>query len=177
MVQVNWKRITELDERFKPFVPVDMTDLEFYKKLVVFKKNLMTKYLYLSDENRTVASVEAMISDYVMRGGAKHMLFEIGDFDGILGFVNIIPEFQCSMILKLWGKKAWGNGFVKSTRKLMDTVMDEFKLKRISTSTADEKIVRMAKMAGFVEEGKQKYGFMWKGKAMDLYFLGYLMEG
>jgi len=176
MVQVNWKRLAEPHPLFKPFVPTDLNDIGFYKKLVVFKKNLLTKYLYVSDEYRTVAHIEKVLSGYIMSGG-KSLLYEIGDFGGVTGFVDIIYGFKCDVIMKLWDKKIWGGDFVKAYRKLMDTIMDEFELKRISTSTPDDRIVRMAKMVGCVEEGVQKHGFMWKGKPMDLVLLGYYKEG
>ena len=176
MVQVNWKRLAEPHSLFKPFVPTDLNDIEFYKKLVVFKKNLLTKNLYVSDEFRNIQYIEKVLSRYILSGG-KHILYEIGDFGGIAGFVDILPGFKCDAIMKLWDRDIWGLDCIKAYKKLLDIVMDEFRLKRIGTSTADEKIVRMAKMAGFVEEGTQKCGFMWKGKPMDYMLLGYYKEG
>ena len=175
MVQVNWKRLAEPHPLFKPFVPTNLNDIEFYKKLVVFKKNLLTKNLYVSDEFRNVKYIEAALSKFIL--GGKNLLYEIGDFGGIAGFTDILQGFKCDAIMKLWDKNIWGLDCIKAYKKLLNIVMDEFELKRIGTSTADDKIVRMAKMAGFVEEGTQKYGFMWKGKPMDLMFLGYYKEG
>jgi len=50
--------------------------------------------------------------------------------------------------------------------------MKEFKLKRINTRTADPKVVKMARMAGFKIHGKLPLEFKWKNKFYTEYILG-----
>ncbi|MGY5873862.1 MAG: GNAT family protein, partial [Candidatus Thorarchaeota archaeon] len=91
-------------------------------------------------------------------------------------FINPIPGFKCAMSLNLLDKKIWGKEFIRAGRKLIEMYMDEFSLKRISTQTADPKIVRMAKMVGFKEEGERPLSFMFNQKLYPTYLLGLIKE-
>ena len=171
--EIDWEQLKNPPEPFKLVIP-DYNDIEFHKKIIKLKHHLLNKYLETSDEHRNEPYL-----DYVIKGGFfgwGTSMYEAGDMDGLVGFINPIPGFKCAMSLNLLDKKIWGKEFVRAGKKLIDMYMDEFELKRISTQTADPKIVRMAKMVGFKHEGERPLSFQWGGKFFPTYFLGLIKE-
>ena len=171
--EIDWEQLKNPPEPFKLVIP-DYNDIEFHKKIIKLKDHLLNKYLETSDEHRNEPYL-----DYVIKGGFfgwGTSMYEVGELDALIGFVNPIPGFKCGMSLNLLDKKIWGKEFVRAGKKLIDMYMDEFELKRISTQTADPKIVRMAKMVGFKHEGERPLSFQWGGKFFPTYFLGLIKE-
>lgn len=173
MSEVDWERLQNPPEPFKLIRP-DYNDIEFHKRIVRLKHHLLNKYLETSDEHRNEQYL-----DYVIKGGFfgyGTAMYEAGDFDALVGFINPIQGFKCNMSLNLIDKKIWGKEFIRASRKLIDMYMDEFKLKRISTQTADPKIVKVAKMVGFKIEGERPLDFMWNEHFFTTYLLGLTRE-
>jgi len=172
-VQVDWEKLRNPPEPFKVIVP-DYSDIEFHKKIIRLKDHLMNKYLVTSDEHRNERYIDILIKGGCFTSGSA--MYEIGDFQGLLGFVNIVPTFKCAMILSLFDKKIWGKQLVRASEELIHTLMDEFELKRVYTQTADIKIARMAQMVGFEDEGTRPFDFMWNQRLFPSYLLGLTRE-
>ena len=154
--EVNWDKLRDGYTHFKLFQPTP-------EKLDHIIKWLVDGYLNLEDYERDPA-IAWNILKYYVSPGKIHVLYEIDNFRGLLGVVDIIPEYRASVFLKLWGAEAWKPSLVKEADRLIRDFMDEFKLRRLSTETADRRIERMAKMVGFKTEGACKNAFLWDGK-------------
>lgn len=144
-------------------------------KIMYFAKKLMTEYLYITDPWRNYWTIHQILNRYVTNP-RENVLYEIGDFDGILGFVDIVPGWKAHMTFKLWNKEKWGPDLVGQSRDFIREVMDELHLVRLDSATADPRIVRMSKMVGFQVEGTQKHEFMWDGKLYDQILLAITRE-
>jgi RimJ/RimL family protein N-acetyltransferase len=167
MKEVNWERLKNPGGIFKLFCQDPNDPIVFHKKWVEFKKMLKTRHLYLDDEYRKDDTLDnAMLMFY---NGA---FYEIGDFQGMVGFTNIFQGNKCGLVFKIWDKKLFGHNLVKECKRLMDIYFDEFELKRMSTSSPDPKMVKLAKMAGFEYEGTEKCAFKWNDKYFDNITLG-----
>jgi len=172
-LQVDWNLLKNPPEPYKLIVP-DYESIEFHKKLIILKEHLLTKYLETSDEHRNEKYV-----DYAIKGGFFTLgtaVYEAGEFQAVLGFVNIVPDFKCGMIFNLLDKKIWGKELVRASQELIDIYMEQFNLKRITAQTADPKIVKMCKMVGFKVDGECPKDFQWKGKLFPRYILGLTRE-
>ena len=162
--QLNFDKLKNPPSMFKVFEPTE-------EKMKIFIDKLMTVYLYLQDWQRNSAYLKSLIEGYD-NNCSIFILYEICDFDGILGFMDIIPEYKCSFTLKPWNlSKVWGTTIIKQTRRLIKTIMDEFCLTRIETSTADPRIVRMGRMVGFELEGESENDFIWHKERRKTYFM------
>ena len=170
---IDWEKLKDPDPMFKPFSPVDSTDPTdpFYKKVSRLQTLLMKRPLWLSDEYRTPQAINALATSY-FSGLAFNIFYEIGDFQGLIGFQNILPEFKCAMTFKIWDKDLWGKTLVRAGKNLVELFIREFRLKRISSVTADDRIKRMAEMIGFEVEGEQPDAFRWNNKFYPLILLG-----
>ena len=153
---------------FKKFIPTE-------SKLKIFAQKLMDEPLYLSDKNRNYKRIWQILGHKFMRSSASEF-YEVGDFGGLIGFVDISEGWQCELTFKLWDKKLWGKSLVRQSRELIREIINKYNLKRMATSSADVKIVKMAKMVGFKTEGRLKYGFKWGEKLYTLYLLRILKE-
>ena len=156
MQEVNWDKLRDGYTHFKLFHPTP-------EKLDHVVKWLVDGFLNLEDYERDPVKAWGIIKYYITPGKI-HALYEIDDFKGLFGIVDIIPGYRASALLKLWGAEAWKPSLVKEADRLIRDYMDEFKLRRLSTETADRRIERMAKMVGFKTEGACKNAFMWDGK-------------
>jgi len=152
-----------------PFVPTE-------GKLMYFAKKLMEEYLYLDDPNRDYINIHRILSYYVMNP-QSNFLFEIGDFDGIMGFAGVVPGYKASFIFKLWGKEKWGADLVRQCKEFIRELFDGLNLVRLETQTADPRIVRMGKMVGFVVEGTKKRDFIFDGKYYNNVQMALVREG
>lgn len=154
---------------FKFFVPTE-------GKLIYFAKKLMEEYLYLDDPNRDYGNIHRILNYYVTNP-QNNILFEIGEFDGVLGFSGIVCGYKASLIFKLWGKEKWGPDLVRQSKELIKEVFDELQLIRLETQTADPRIVRMSKMVSFKVEGIKRRDFLFDGKWHDNVQLAIVREG
>ena len=170
---VDFESLRNPPEPFKLLTP-DENDFELFKKKRQIKKFLLEKYLYTSDEHREPAYIDYSVESLLRTPG--NAFYEIGDFQGLVGFVGLIPGFKCGMLLKFWDKTQWGRDFIRASKELIDRWMTAFKLKRIYAQTADPKVARMAKMAGFKVDGECPNDFMWHGKCMPQYILSVTRE-
>jgi RimJ/RimL family protein N-acetyltransferase len=123
-------------------------------------------YLYFSDEFRYPEYLKALVYNIYSKE-SFNLVYEVGKFQGIVGFMNIAFDRKCDMMLKLWDGSIWKPDLVGQGRRLIHYIVDTFGLVRVGTATADDRIVRMAKLVGFEEEGVRKKAFYWEGKPMD----------
>ena len=172
---IDWEKLKNPHPLFKVFRMDEKNPIEFWRKFVEFSRMMKNKYLYTSDEYRNDATIQQMLLAY-FSGIHINILYEIGNFQGIIAFLDIQPQHKCSVMLKPWDKRIWTKEFARAGKDLVDLIMDSFKLRRMSTSSADERIVKMAKIAGFNVEGERPYAFKWKGKLYTLYELGKVRE-
>ena len=173
--KVNWEKIRKPASLFEVIKYDEANPIEFYKKVVKLKKMLRDKYLYVSDELRSDEALDDIIRSFFL-GQTLNIPYELGDFQGILVFVNIIPEFKANLIFKIWDKKLWGKKFLKEAKKVLDLVMDEFGLQRVATSSPDKRMIKLAEMAGFKLEGEHPKSFRWNRKLYTSYTLGKTKE-
>ena len=170
IANIDWEKLKEPNGYFHPFRPED-DEIEFYKKVVKFKKMLHDRYLWVSDEYRSMGAIDYIVNSY-FSGTECTVVYEVGDFQGVLAFVNIIPEFKAEVMFKIWDKDLWKKSFVRAGREILDLYMKEFRLKRLGTSTADPKMEKFCHMFGFDSEGYHPYSFRWRGKYYDKIVLG-----
>lgn len=171
--EIDTERLINPAPNFRLFLPENPDDPKdpFYEKVAKLQTLLIKRPLWLSDEYRTRRATDIIIESY-FSGFTFNVFYEVGDFQALIGFMNILPQFKCEMTLKLVDPKVWGADFVRSSKELIDLFMKELRLKRISIETADERIVRMARMAGFEEEGFRPDDLRWDKKFYDKYLLG-----
>lgn len=147
-----------------------------------FGRKLADNYLYTSEEMRTKEKITAIIGyyfPYVLNYSAKpfNVWFEIGDWGGLLGFIDILPGYKASALLKLWDKSLWGPTLARGLKELSTRFMREYKLRRVGLMTADEQMRDLAtKFCGFKQEGTQKYGFKWGEELRTLYLLRKILD-
>jgi len=165
---VNWTKIINPSPSFKLFIPQE-------DKLKALEHELLTRELWLEDEYRTQPQVQNMLcSNYSLY--ALNLQYEVGDFQGIINFRNILPGHKCSVSFKIIDKELFKPSFVKEGKRLLKLIMKEFHLERIHTFTADEIMVKLAEMFGFKKEGILRKNFKWNGKLYDEYIMGLLKE-
>ena len=143
-------------------------------KIKALSKKLMEEPLYLSDEYRSYELIHKMLFNNF--SNKNNIFLEIGEFGGLIGFVNIIPEFKCAIVFKLWNPELWGFRFKTQVKQLIKTIMEKYDLKRVATESADERMTRMAKICGFKVEGRFKNSFMWEKKMYTLHKMR-ILEG
>ena len=153
---------------FSPFKPNQMN-------VSMLVKKYLNEEMYLSDEFREKQNVSKMFSKYL--ANENSYLFEIGTFDGILMFLNVVPEYKALMDLKFWNKNLWKLSFARELRQFIGDFIDRFSLKRLETQTPDEEMAKVLKIAGFVNEGKFKYGFKQDGNLKTLFQLRIIRGG
>ena len=153
---------------FKPFKPTDV-------KIKELADRLMNDYLYLPDEFRDFKIIHKLLFNG-FGNEELNTFWEIGEFDGILGFVNILKGHKAGVVFKLWNKELWGIGFVKEIKKLIKSIMEECNLKRVETETPDLKMVKAAKLCQFRVEGRFKNAFVWEKKMYTLHKMRILRE-
>lgn len=161
------EKVKQPSDMFSLFVPSE-------EKMKVFAQHLMDDYLYVSDEFRNYETIWKMLFSYT--SSPNHLLYEIGDFYGIIGFTDILPMFKCNVMLKFWNPKRWGPDFARQGKELIHYIGDIFGLRRINTSSPDPKIVKMCKMVGFGVDGISKNAFAWNGDLFDLSIMSIIKE-
>jgi len=165
---VNWERLAHPSPLFRLLAEPTVPQLD----AIVTRLN--GDYLYAPDELRDENTLLALVVGYWRHGA--NIIYEVGEFQGILGFLDIVAEHKASVTLKLWGREAWGRNFMREARALLALVMDEFRLTRLATETPDPRVVTMARMAGFAVEGVRPKDFKWDGKYFDTTVMGLVRE-
>ena len=158
-IKPDWKLLEHPQEYFYLFRAKE-------EKVKFIAKELMEKKLNLSDEFRTYPSIYNMLG-YYLNGYSYSFFYEIRKEDtmqALLGFTNVLPDFKAEVMFKWFDDDLWGRDFIRQTRKVIKLVMDEFKLKRVSSSSPDEKIVKMAHLCGFKNDGTKEKDFRWDGE-------------
>jgi len=169
--KVNWEKVKKPNDLLKIFQPDPKDPIEFEKKIVRFKNNLRDKYLYLSDQYRHPRTIDVLVNNYFY-GGVFNIFYEMGEFQGLIGITNILPEFKASVIFKIWDSKAWTPKNAKKIRELGDIIMGEFMLKRLTIQTPDRRMIKFGKIIGFELEGEKPFDFKWNGRLYTTYMLG-----
>lgn len=154
--------------RLKYFVPTE-------EKIVEWGEHLLFDPLHVSEESMDATTIREKI-DWMLSGITLNLVYEMGDFGGMICFYEIVPGHKCGLTWQLWDTDLWGPGFVKEGRKVCAMVMDEFKLIRIGSQTADPRVVKLTKMVGFEVEGCQRKIFKQNGKLYDSTMLGMVKE-
>ena len=170
--KVNWDKVKKPNDLLKVFEPDPKDPIEFEKKIVRFKNNLRDKYLYLSDQYRHPKTVDVLVNNYFYNRNIFNIFYELGDFQGLIGITNILPEFKAGVIFKIWDSNAWTPQNARKIRELGNVVMDEFMLKRLAIQTPDRRMIKFGKIVGFELEGEKPYDFKWNGRLYTTYMLG-----
>jgi len=152
---------------FTKFKPTDV-------KIKELADRLMNDYLYLSDEFRDWTFIHKMLFNNF--GNENNIFYEIGEWDGLIGFVNVLEGWKCDVVFKLWNPKLWGFRFKTQVKQLIKAIMEKHDLKRIATESADERMTRMAKICGFKTEGRFKNAFVWEDKMYTIHKMRILKE-
>jgi len=152
------------------------------EKLQFIANKFATGFLYIPDELRSpqkVFELMAHLFPYAIEPALRpfHVYYEIGRFDGLVGFTNIIPEYRCGSFLKIWNKDIWGPTLARDLTELADRFMQEYHIKRMELETADERMVKVAKICGLKQEGTKALGFRFDGKLYTSYMLRKLRKG
>ena len=152
---------------FKELVPTE-------GKLKILAQKLMEEPLYLSDEFRDYGLIHKILFNTF--GDKNNIYYEIGEFGGLIGFVNIIPDFKCDIVFKIWNSELWGFRFKTQIKQLIKTIIEKYNLRRIATESPDERMVRAAKICGFRVEGRFKNAFRWEKKMYTIHKMRILGE-
>ena len=158
--KIKWKSLKKGTDHIKPF----KANAEKIERLM---KEFLYGYLHLSDECRFPQYVRTMLMDLLDSRSGLNIIYDIDDFKGIVAFVRIRPLFKAKRMFVLLDKGMLRPSIIKESRKLIQMIMKEFKLKRMEAETADKKIVQLSKMVGFKSEGIQKNGFMFNKILMN----------
>lgn len=129
---------------------------------------LLTEPLYLSDECRDPQMIHKFLSQ-ILANSEVNVLYELPDFGGVLGFLNIIPDHKADVFFRIWDKNVWGLDIAKEIKQTLKNTIEDFDLKRLSLAMPEEeKGLKLAKFFGFKREGSQKYEFRFNGKFFSL---------
>ena len=151
--------------------PWVMTPDKFMK---VYNEQLREDLLHVSDEGRNPGAVFSGLMR-VFDPNGPHEIFEL-DGCGILVFRDIADGFKCQMSFIIWDKKCYGADIVREARQLIADFSKRRGLVKIETQTADERVVRLARMLLFEIEGyrvdsflrgKEKYGVTLLGRSFQ----------
>ena len=160
--QAMYERLMQPSSMFRIFVPNE-------EKVKIFSHKLLHEYLYLSDEYRDPQKIEVLLRIYL--SGVASIFYELPNFGGLIGFINIVPEYKAEITFKLWDRTLWGPTFLRELRDLTEMMMDELRLIRLYSNTPDKKMEKMAHLCGFKTECAQRYGFRWNGRYYPLKLL------
>jgi len=153
---------------FTPFCPNQM-------KMQLLVRKYQNEPMYMSDEQKDTQNVWKYLSK--LCGNTNNYMFEIGEFDGVLSFMNVVPEYRADFDMKFWNKHLWKVSFVRESRQFIDDFITVHGLKRLVTQTPDETMARVLRLMGFVNEGKFKYGFKHGENLKTLYQLRIVRRG
>lgn len=154
--KIDWKRLDAPSSMIRAFVPTK-------DKMSALLNMLLDMPLYVPDEVRDPNKISVFLAS-CFSGNIFNRFYELGDFQGWMGFTNILPEYKCDIIFKLWDRNLWGLPFARELKSFINFFMKTFKLKRIGAATPDKIFIKMGRILGFKAEGTQKNAFMWEGK-------------
>jgi hypothetical protein len=160
--QLLYDRLVNPSPMFSVFVPNE-------EKVKILSNKLLHEYLYLPDEYREPQKIQGLLQIYL--SGIASIFYEFKDFGGVIGFINIIPEYKADIVFKFWDRKLWGPTFFRELKGLIEMIMDELRLIRLSAQSPDKKMEHFAHLCGFKTECSQKYGFKWGGRYYPLRLL------
>lgn len=166
---VDWAKLKDPTEHIHLFDPSK-------ENILTLATHLMDDKWYLQDHLRKWPIIHAMIQLY-LTGPTLNILYTYGNMDGVGGFTNIIPGHKCDIMFKFWNKAAFGATACREFIEVLDLIMDTFKLYRMDSDSPDDRVVKMAKLLGFEQEGSRKYGFRWDGKVYTNFLLGRKLHG
>ena len=161
--KIDWKKFEKPSPLFQVLKRTEEKD-----KLVA--SELKNGFLNMSDEYRDYQSIYKLMNYYYYHSFS--IIYEVGNFGAIFGFVNIIPGFKCDILMKFWDKTLWKPSFVKETRKLIKLFIKQLDLHRVSAETPDEKVEHMAHLCGLETEGIKTNDFRWNGRLYNNIILG-----
>ena len=101
-----------------------------------------------------------------------HIMYEIGDFAGILGFMDIAIGYKASVLFKYWKPKSWSHKIFRDLKKVNEVIIEELQLDRLSLQTPDLRGVALAKRLNYTVEGREAINFSWNGK----YYTNHLLR-
>ncbi len=150
-------------------------------KLEILADKLMNTPMYLSDEYRTEPQIAALMQYWFPSGDSEikplNIFYEMGDFGGLMGFVNIQPEWRSDLFFKVWDRGIVGPTLARDIKNLIKKFMIEWKLKRLALASPDEKAGKFfGNVCNFRTEGTLKYGFMFHGKPTTLFMYRRILE-
>ena len=144
------------------------TEDERKAKIMILAKHLKEDYLMLPDEMRNYNAIYNIIAYYNL---PIHLFYEFGDFSGIIGFTDIKQGHKADIFFKIWDKTIFSKTFMRQVIELCDMIMSELSLRRLNAYTADKRMWKLAKMAGFKEDGKRELDFSWNHKLHTYYYM------
>lgn len=137
-------------------------------KVRFLASKLLTEPLYLSDEFREPQMIHKWISQ-ILVNSEVNVLYELPDFGGVLGFLNIIPEHKADVFFRMWNKNIYTKNFSRDLKDTLRQTIEDYDLKRLSLAIPEEeKWLKFAKLYGFKREGSEKYSFRWNSKFYSL---------
>ena len=146
----------------RSFIPTE-------EKLESIYERFMTEPFYISNEYRKRMVIQQLMLYWFF--SSQSVFYEIGNFSGLLGFIDIIPGYKSGLVFKFWDKSIWGKELARELKDLIDEFMKYFRLKRLAIETPDEGGVKLGKLFGFKVEGRQKFGFMMDDKKLITKYL------
>lgn len=111
-------------------------------------------------------SKEAFLSMYLSKSCE---FFEIGDFQGVFWFANLVRGWQATVHIVIWDDAARGQ--VDRARGILHQLMDIYRLKRLTAIIPETlpEAIAYAEKIGFVNEGSHPYGDMYDGLYVTMY--------
>ena len=161
--KIDWKKLEKPSPLFRVLQRTEAKD----KKIAY---ELMNGFLNMDDVYRNYESIYKLMNYYFFHSFS--ILYEVGEFQALLGITNITPRHKCDIMFKIFDKEFWGKDFVRELRSLLKLYMKEFELKRISAESPDPRIVKIAKIVGFRVEGFRDKDFKHNDKYYDLFVMG-----
>ena len=136
----------------------------------VYNEQMRAALFHVSDEVRFPGAVFSGLMRIFDPAG-PHEIWEIGD-DGLLIFRDIADGFKAQMSWILWDTKMWGKDIVRESKRHIEDFANRRKLHKIETQTADERVVKLARLLGFETEGYRTESFLREGKRYGITLLG-----
>lgn len=157
---------------FKPFKPTR-------EKILLLAKKLMEEKYYLEDSYRDYSTIHKILFNGF--SNKDNEFWEIGEFDGILGFVSVEENHKAGIVFKLWNKgiwekEIWEEVFKREIKRLIKSTIEKHNLLRLEMESPDRKILKLSKLWGGKIEGKFRYFFRWNNKFYTVYRMRILRE-
>lgn len=177
ILNYDWAKLRNPNDKFfKLFLYNERNPMEYFDKVNKFAKMLMEKPLYISDEFRTPTVIAEVINRYFDDRSIFNFFYEVGDFQGFVGFTHIIPTMKCGFLFEIWDKDFWSKELARAGKDLLELYMKEFQFERMVFTTPDEKMKKLGEMMGFKVEGEHYHDFRWNGIFYNQYTLAYTKE-